>query len=110
MWLLLQIQSCTATMTLGKSRISERALSEGPVLIVCQKPETLNKTNDSLHVKLFGKRACDTGQLQYNKWIWAGEVGKTEEGVAHVRWAWRHTSSDGFEVRLLLMEETVDTQ
>lgn len=33
---------------LGKSRISERTLSEGPVLIVCQKPETLNKTNDSL--------------------------------------------------------------
>jgi hypothetical protein len=35
-------------MTLGNNRIMERDLSEDPILMVSQKPETLNKTNDSL--------------------------------------------------------------
>jgi hypothetical protein len=43
-------------MTLDNSRIFERSLQDGPVLMVCQKPETLNQTNNLLQ-RTFGCKA-----------------------------------------------------
>ena len=57
-------------MTQGNNRISESSFSEGPVLVVYQKPEVLNLTNNLLYnehlqVKLFGQKDAvyDTRQL-----------------------------------------------
>ena len=36
------------SVTTGNSRGSQRKLSEGPVLMVHQKPEALNQTNNSV--------------------------------------------------------------
>ena len=44
----LQIQSCWISMTRGNSRISERSLSEVPVMIKQQKLEVSNQTCESL--------------------------------------------------------------
>ena len=44
----LQIQSYRIFMTWDSNRISERSPGEDPVLILQQKRETLNQTNDSL--------------------------------------------------------------
>lgn len=42
------LTSPNITLTLGNSRISEMSLSNGPVFMVLQKPETLYQSNDSL--------------------------------------------------------------
>ena len=42
------LQSCKISLTLGNNRISEMSLSNGPVSMMLQKPETSNQTNDSL--------------------------------------------------------------
>lgn len=44
--LVLQNRSCRISKTLGNNRIPERSLSDGPVLVACQKPETLNQTKN----------------------------------------------------------------
>ena len=44
----LRSHSHRISMTQGNSQVSKRSLGEGPVLMVYQKPETLNQTNDSL--------------------------------------------------------------
>lgn len=36
------------TLILGNSRVSELSLSNGPVFKMCQRPETLSQTNDTL--------------------------------------------------------------
>lgn len=41
------LSSSHIMLTLGNSRISETSLGSGPVLIVLQKSETLNQTNNS---------------------------------------------------------------
>lgn len=41
-------------MTQSNSRISERSFSEGPVMMVCQRSEVLNQTNDSLQCTFVG--------------------------------------------------------
>ena len=43
----LQPQSCRISMTQGNNRITGRSPSEDPVLMVSQKPEAWNQTNDS---------------------------------------------------------------
>ena len=50
------------SMTQGNSRISDRNMGEGPVLMVDQKPEALNLTNNSFYsehfqIKLFQQRS-----------------------------------------------------
>lgn len=59
------LHSHRISMTRGNSRRSERRFSEGPALMVYQKLEALNQTNNSLHnehfqVKLFGQKAWYT--------------------------------------------------
>ena len=46
--LILQIQSCRISMTQGNNGISKKSVSEISILTVLQKPEALNRTNDSL--------------------------------------------------------------
>lgn len=41
-------------MTWGNSKISERSFGEGSVRMGCQRPETLNQTNDSLQKTFAG--------------------------------------------------------
>ena len=45
---ILQIQSCSISTTQGNNRITGRSPNEDPILMVSQKPETSNQTNDSL--------------------------------------------------------------
>jgi hypothetical protein len=47
-WLGLQIQSCRISTTKGNNRIPRRSSGENPILMVSQKPEIMNQTNDSL--------------------------------------------------------------
>lgn len=52
------------SMTQGNSRIAERCFSEGPILMLYQKPETLNQTN-GLFAMYICKQSCfcETGVL-----------------------------------------------
>ena len=45
--LVLWNHSCRISMTPDSSRLSERSSAEGPVMIMYQKPEDLNQTNNS---------------------------------------------------------------
>jgi hypothetical protein len=54
----LLIQNFRISMTQGNNRITLRSPSEDPILMVSQKPETSNQTNDSLQceIKMCGER------------------------------------------------------
>ena len=67
-----RLQGGRFIMTQGINRVSERLTTGDPLLIVEQKPETLNQTNDSLQVKLFGQGGVLWITLRHirGRWFW----------------------------------------